>query len=258
NVIWAMVPFWYSIYCAFSANVFYDLSYIQLYNVIFTVAPVIILGCLDKPFNYKTAMTYVAVYSDGIHNRYFPWWRYFMYVIDGIYQSVVIFFTFYLFTYTSDVQNTNGRTWGRSDLSTGPTVAVVIAASLCVGFNSWQWNWLMGVALAFSIVVCILYIVISSAVRYYSLEGVSTSVMSTLVFWFGVGISVVVALLPRYTVRSWQKMNRPRDLDIVREIKVLHRPWYGQVFVEPESPVEVLAKGTSKHNRTHPPKSKSK
>ncbi|KAJ2687427.1 hypothetical protein IWW39_002956 [Coemansia spiralis] len=242
NVIWAMVPFWYSIYCAFSANVFYDLSYIQLYNVVFTVAPVVILGCVDKPFNYKTAMTYVAVYSDGIHNRYFRWWRYYLYVIDGIYQSMVIFFTFYIFTYQSDMQNENGRTWGRSDISTGPTVAVVIAASLCVGFNAWQWNWLMIVAIILSIVVCIAYISISSAVRYYSLEGVATSVMSTIVFWFGVPISVVVALLPRYCVRCWQKMNMPRDLDIIREIKVLHRPWYGQVFVDPDSPLEFLDK----------------
>ncbi|KAJ2530944.1 hypothetical protein IWW43_004047 [Coemansia sp. RSA 1935] len=235
NVIWAMVPFWFSIYCSFSANVFYDLSYIQLYNVVFTVAPVVILGCVDKPFNYKTAMTYVAVYADGINNRYFQWWRYVLYIIDGIYQSVVIFFTFYLFTYTSDVQNSNGRPWGRSDFSTGPTVAVVVAASLCVGFNSWQWNWLMIAAIGLSIAICMLYIAISSAVRYYSLEGVATSVMSTVQFWFGVAIAVVVALLPRYTVHSWQKMNNPRDLDIIREIKVLHRPWYGQVFVEPEA-----------------------
>ncbi|KAJ2156228.1 hypothetical protein GGF46_005333 [Coemansia sp. RSA 552] len=233
NVIWAMVPFWYSIYCSFSANVFFDLSYIQMYNVVFTVAPVVILGCVDKPFNYDTAMKYVAVYSDGIRNRYFQWWRYFLYVLDGIYQSVVIFFTFYLFTYSSDVQSPNGRAWGRSDLSTGPTVSVVIAASLCVGFNSWQWNWLMAAAIGLSIFICLAYIAVSSAVRYYSLEGIATTVMSTVEFWFGVVISVVVALLPRYCVHSWQKMNRPRDLDIIREIKVLHRPWYGQVFVEP-------------------------
>ncbi|KAJ1752033.1 hypothetical protein LPJ79_001556 [Coemansia sp. RSA 1821] len=235
NVIWAMVPFWYSIYCSFSANVFYDLSYIQLYNVVFTVAPVVILGCVDKPFNYETAMTYVAVYSDGIRNRYFQWWRYVLYVVDGIYQSVVIFFTFYLFTYVSDVQNSNGHTWGRSDLSTGPTVAVVVAASLCVGFNAWQWNWIMAVSIGLSIVVCLAYISISSAVRYYSLEGIATTVMSTVQFWFGVVIAVVVAMLPRYSVHTWQKINRPRDLDIIREIKVLHRPWYGQVFVEPEA-----------------------
>ncbi|KAJ2743090.1 hypothetical protein GGI20_004003 [Coemansia sp. BCRC 34301] len=249
NVIWAMVPFWYSIYCAFSANVFYDLSYIQLYNVVFTVAPVVILGCVDKPFNYDTAMTYVAVYSDGIRNRYFRWWRYYLYVLDGIYQSMVIFFTFYIFTYKSDMQNENGRTWGRSDLSTGPTVAVVIAASLCVGFNAWQWNWLMGAAIAFSIVACIAYISISSAVRYYSLEGVATSVMSTIVFWFGVPLAVVVALLPRYCVRCWQKMNMPRDLDIIREIKVLHRPWYGQVFVDPDSPPEFPDKDSKRSKR---------
>ncbi|KAJ2681644.1 hypothetical protein H4R19_007301, partial [Coemansia spiralis] len=235
NVIWAMVPFWFGIYCSFSATVFYDLSYIQMYNVVFTVAPVVLLGCADKPFNYKTAMTYVAVYTDGIRNRYFQWWRYVVYVVDGIYQSAVIFFTFYLFTYESDVQSSTGRTWGRADLSTGPTVAVVIAASLCVGFNSWQWNWLMAVAVALSILVCLLYIVIASNVRYYSIEGVADAVLSTVIFWFGVLIAVVAALLPRFVVRGWQKMYRPRDLDIVREIKVLRRPWYGQVFVDPDA-----------------------
>lgn len=250
NIIWAMVPFWYSIYCSFSANVFYDLSYIQLYNVVFTVAPVAILGCVDKPFNYRTAMTYVAVYADGINNRYFKWWRYYLYIVDGIYQSAAIFFTFYLFTYWSDVQSANGRTWGRSDISTGPTVAVVVAASLCIGLNSWQWNWIMLASIVFSIAACILYIAVASFVRYYSLEGIATAVMSTVQFWFGVPIAVVVALLPRYCVRAWQKMNRPRDLDIIREIKVLHRPWYGQVFVEPSDlPLPVDKKGKAKEKR---------
>ncbi|KAJ2392386.1 hypothetical protein GGI05_002682 [Coemansia sp. RSA 2603] len=55
-------------------------------------------------------------------------------------------------------------------------------------------------------------------------------------------IAVVVALLPRFTVRSWQKLFSPRDLDIIREIKVLHRPWYGQVFVDSDSPAEFSTK----------------
>ncbi|KAJ1932456.1 hypothetical protein EC988_009450, partial [Linderina pennispora] len=180
NVIWAMVPFWYSIYCQFSANVFYDLSYLQLYNVVFTVAPVIILGCVDKPFNYKTAMTYVAVYMDGIRNRYFKWWRYYAYFIDGIYQSVVIFFTFYLFTYKSTVGNANGKVWGNSDFSTGPTISVVVAASLCVGLNAWQWNWMMGLAVAFSITVCFVYIAIASQFKYFTVGGAAQAVFVTI------------------------------------------------------------------------------
>lgn len=44
NVFWVFPALWYQIYSAWSGNIFYDYSFLQLYNIIFTVAPVVILG----------------------------------------------------------------------------------------------------------------------------------------------------------------------------------------------------------------------
>lgn len=44
NVLWVFPSLWYQIYSRFSGNIFYDYSFLQLYNVIFTVAPVVVLG----------------------------------------------------------------------------------------------------------------------------------------------------------------------------------------------------------------------
>ena len=46
NVLWVFPSLWYQIYSRFSGNIFYDYSFLQLYNVIFTVVPVVILGKL--------------------------------------------------------------------------------------------------------------------------------------------------------------------------------------------------------------------
>lgn len=47
NILWVFPSLWYQIYSRFSGNIFYDYSFLQLYNVIFTVAPVVVLGMYD-------------------------------------------------------------------------------------------------------------------------------------------------------------------------------------------------------------------
>lgn len=44
NVFWVFPSLWYQIYSSWSGNIFYDYSFLQLYNLIFTVAPVVIIG----------------------------------------------------------------------------------------------------------------------------------------------------------------------------------------------------------------------
>jgi phospholipid-translocating ATPase len=46
NIFWVFPALWYQIYSAWSGNIFYDYSFLQLYNIIFTVAPVVIIGRL--------------------------------------------------------------------------------------------------------------------------------------------------------------------------------------------------------------------
>lgn len=43
NVFWVFPSLWYQIYSGWSGNIFYDYSFLQLYNIVFTLAPVVIL-----------------------------------------------------------------------------------------------------------------------------------------------------------------------------------------------------------------------
>ncbi|RUP45278.1 hypothetical protein BC936DRAFT_148374 [Jimgerdemannia flammicorona] len=50
NVVWTFPSLWYQFYCAFSANIFYDYTYLQLYNLILTLMPVCVIGTLYYEF----------------------------------------------------------------------------------------------------------------------------------------------------------------------------------------------------------------
>jgi phospholipid-translocating ATPase len=58
NVVWVFGALWFQIFSGFSANIFYDYSFLQLYNVVFTVAPTCVIGkCLPYPIlNYSLHM----------------------------------------------------------------------------------------------------------------------------------------------------------------------------------------------------------
>ncbi|KAJ1911191.1 hypothetical protein H4219_006015, partial [Mycoemilia scoparia] len=68
NVIWAIAPLWFQIFCRFSAEVFYEYTFIQIYNNILTSVPIVMMAVWDKPFNYKTGMKYIGIYRSGNRN----------------------------------------------------------------------------------------------------------------------------------------------------------------------------------------------
>ncbi|OMJ09008.1 putative phospholipid-transporting ATPase VD [Smittium culicis] len=231
NASWALAPVWFAFYCRFSGNMFYEYMYIQLYNLVFTIFPILVLGCIDRPFNYKTAMLYTATYKAGIKNSYFSNTRFLMYMLDGVYQSAVCFFIFYAFVApNAAVQSSNGKVWSIYDMSSGIVGAIVACASLTVGINSWSWTWIMWASVAFSILSFFAFNFIITFVPGANLYQSFQTQFGTATFWCGMLLSIVVALGPRFVYKYYQRNIRPTDIDVVREIKILHLPWYGQVY----------------------------
>ncbi|PWA03150.1 hypothetical protein BB558_000672 [Smittium angustum] len=233
NAVWAIAPVWFAFFCRFSGNMFYEYMYIQLYNLVFTVFPVLVLGCIDKPFNYRTAMIYTATYKAGIKNSYFSNRRFLFYMLDGFYQSAVCFFIFYAFVApNATVQSASGRVWSIFDFSSGIVGALVICASLTLGINAWSWSWIMWGSIAFSIGSFFLFNFIITFVPGSNLYQSFKTQFWTMTFWFAMSLSVVLALTPRFVYKYYQRNVKPTDIDVVREIKILHRPWYGEVQLE--------------------------
>ncbi|CAG8534453.1 2443_t:CDS:10 [Funneliformis mosseae] len=184
NVIWVFPVLWYQIYCFF----------VQLYNMLFTVAPVIILGATDQSVGQRYCLRYPSIYTLGIKQARYSKVLFGLYFLDGIWQSLVVYFTFnYIYSLSTNITSADGTPAGTIEFSTAVAVTVVVIANLFIGFNTYYWT-------------C-------------PILGIGQQLFSDVVFWFGMLFAIFVAGLPRYFVLFLKQWWYPDDLDIVRQIR---------------------------------------
>ncbi|KAF7723814.1 hypothetical protein EC973_001598 [Apophysomyces ossiformis] len=203
NVFWVFPSLWYQIYSRFSGNIFYDYSFLQLYNVIFTVAPVVVLGATDQDITAPYLNRYPQSYEIGIHRCLYTKSRFWIYFADGVWQSLVVFYAFY-FLYGSD-PNPNGHPESMLQFSTSVAVTCIVLANIMPGFNTYYWTWFQFFFVSLEILVTFLWVVIYGLFPT-SIQGMAHMVFGAWSFWMTFFLAVVVAFLPRFTitfVRQW-------------------------------------------------------
>ncbi|KAI8337498.1 hypothetical protein BC941DRAFT_425393 [Chlamydoabsidia padenii] len=235
NVIWVFPALWYQIYSRFSGNLFYDYSFIQLYNLLFTVAPIIILGTTDQDITSAYLQRYPQVYQIGVEKKIYNKLRFWIYFMDGIWQSVIVFYGFYF------LYNTNPNPTGYPDtwlqFSTSVAVTAIILANIMPGFNTYYWTWWQIVGIGLELVVALVWLFIYGAFPSNTIYGMATMVFGGWSFWLTFLMVLVMAFLPRYTctfvVQWWYPdvMHQVRHVEMDekrhRKASARHRrPWY--------------------------------
>ncbi|ORX90477.1 phospholipid-translocating P-type ATPase [Basidiobolus meristosporus CBS 931.73] len=218
NVIWVVAVLWYQFYCGFSANLFYDYPWIQLYNIIFTTVPVIIIGTCDRAVGYEHALENPKLYKLGINQSRYGMLRFWLYIFEGLYQSAICYFAFY-FIYTTNVISWSGQDAGIYDLSTSVAITLITVVSLVIGINAYSWNWMMFASVFGSILIAFLFGLIYTLLTLAESYGTGLFILQSPSFWITFVVSVVLSLLPRYLVLFIKQVWFYEDIDIVREIE---------------------------------------
>lgn len=228
NVIWTLAMFWFMPFCYFDATYLYDYSFILFYNLLFTSLPVIVLGSFDQDINAKAALAFPQLYVRGIRGLEYTRTKFWFYMLDGLYQSAVVFFIPYLVWQLGLAVASNGKgVDSLADFGTTVAVAAIFAANTYVGLNTHYWTSITWVVSIGSSLVMILWIVI------YSFFPVNTFFSNTdgfideveilfpnVTFWATIVFSVLVALAPRFVTKFFKSTYMPLDKDIVREMWV--------------------------------------
>lgn len=97
----------------------------------------IILQAFDQDINAKAALAFPQLYVRGIRGLEYTRLKFWMYMLDGLYQSAVVFFIPY-FIWTLDIAvSWNGKTIeSLADFGTTVSVSAIIAANTYVGINT--------------------------------------------------------------------------------------------------------------------------
>ncbi len=219
NIVFTLSLFWYSIYNDFDGSYLFEFTYLMLYNLFFTSLPVIFMGVLDQDVTDTVSLLNPQLYITGILRKEWNLYKFWFYMIDGIYQSVISFYFPYLLFYKGNFTSKNGlpldhRYW------IGVMVCSISVISCNVYVLSHQkcWDWLSIIIFWFSNLLLFFWTGIWSAGTFAEeFYKSAPQVYGSVVFWAILFVGIIANLLPRIVYDTFKSIYFPKDIDIIRE-----------------------------------------
>ncbi|OKL62805.1 Phospholipid-transporting ATPase DNF1 [Talaromyces atroroseus] len=219
TIVWTVALFWYSLFNSFDGSYLYDYTYVVLINLAFTSLPVIFMGIFDQDVDDKVSLAVPQLYMRGIERKEWGHLKFWLYMIDGLYQSVMAFFMPYLLYNVATFHRGDGLNLdARQQFGILVASAAIISSNVYVLLNSYRWDWLTVVINLFSNLLLYFWTgVYSSTTASAQFYNFGAEVFGSLAYWTVLLVTVVICLLPRFAIKAFQKVFFPTDVDIIRE-----------------------------------------
>ncbi|CAH6719200.1 phospholipid-transporting ATPase Dnf2p [[Candida] jaroonii] len=218
NVINSIALFWYGLYDDFDGAYLFEYTYLMFYNLAFTSLPVIFLGILDQDVSPKVSLLVPELYRSGILRLEFPESKFWLYMIDGIYQSVISFFFPYIIYRTGFIDMGGLGLDHRYLLGVIVTCITVIACNLYILMHQYRWDWWSSLFIFLSIIIFFFWTGVWTSATYSAeFYKAASKMFGNLSFWACTLIGVLVCLLPRFFYDVLQAIYWPKDINIIRE-----------------------------------------
>ncbi|XP_032885131.1 probable phospholipid-transporting ATPase VB [Amblyraja radiata] len=232
NVAYVNLLFWYQFYCGFSGSSMIDYWLMIFFNLLFTSLPPLTCGILDKDVSAEMLLEFPELYRSCQRSGAYNHWSFWITMLDAFYQSLVCFFVPY-FTYQGS--NIDIFTFG-TPMNT--LSLFTILAHLAIETKTWTWlHWVSTIgSIAFYFLITLVYSAVcvtcnSPSDPYWIIQRQMTDPLFYLVCL----ITPILALLPRYLIRSLQgtlfsspllKARQLDNLDKVQQFQAI-RVWKG-------------------------------
>lgn len=218
NFIFNIALFWYGLYNDFDGSYLFEFTYLMFYNLAFTSLPVIFLGVFDQDVSAKVSLLVPQIYRTGILRSEWTQKKFWFYMADAIYQSVISYF-FPFLLYRISFQDLSGKPVDhRFWMGVVVTCISCISCNLYILMHQYRWDWLSTLIIAISILIIFIWTGLWT-VSTYSGEfyKAAPQVFGAASFWACMFIGVLCCLLPRFLFDFIRKMYWPKDIDVIRE-----------------------------------------
>uniref|UniRef100_A0A6Q2Z969 Phospholipid-transporting ATPase n=1 Tax=Esox lucius TaxID=8010 RepID=A0A6Q2Z969_ESOLU len=199
NVMYVNLLFWYQFFCGFSGNVMTNSWVLIFFNLLFTSAPPLLYGILDKDVSADTLMKLPELYKSGQNSKAYLPSTFWLTMLDALYQSLVCFFIPYFALNGSDADL----------LSFGSPInaSALLIILLHQVIESHSLTWLHAVVLVGSALFYFSFTLVFSMVCVTCSPpsnplGVDKLQMSEMHFYGVCALTTVLALIPRYIINA--------------------------------------------------------
>ncbi|KAL4786019.1 hypothetical protein BJX76DRAFT_322843 [Aspergillus varians] len=219
NLVWTFALFWYSIYNDYDGSYLFDYTYIILVNLAFTSLPVILMGIFDQDVDDKVSLAVPQLYMRGIERLEWSQTKFWLHMLDGMYQSVICFYMPYSLYQPANFVHASGKDVSdRNRMGILVASCAVIASNTYILMNTYRWDWLTVLINVISSLLIFfwtgIYSSFQDSAQFYRS---AAQTYGTLSFWVVLLLTVTICLTPRFMAKSIQKVFFPLDVDIIRE-----------------------------------------
>uniref|UniRef100_A0A674CC71 Phospholipid-transporting ATPase n=1 Tax=Salmo trutta TaxID=8032 RepID=A0A674CC71_SALTR len=199
NVMYVNLLFWYQFFCGFSGSVMTNSWVLIFFNLLFTSAPPLLYGILDKDVSAETLIKLPELYKSGQNSKAYLASTFWLTMLDAIYQSLVCFFVPYFAYAGSDADMLSfGSPINASSL-------LIILLHQVIESRTLTWLHvlvLVGSALFYFSFTLVFSVVCVTCSPPTNPLGVDKLQMSQPLFYGVCALTTVLALLPRYTLTN--------------------------------------------------------
>ncbi|XP_064192577.1 probable phospholipid-transporting ATPase IM isoform X1 [Anguilla rostrata] len=222
NFAFTLVHFWFGFFCGFSAQTVYDQWFITLFNIVYTSLPVLAMGMFDKDVNEQNSLQHPKLYEPGQLNLLFNKRQFFMYTVQGMYTSFVLFFVPYgAFSYA--VRDDGSDISDQQSFAVTIATSLVIVVSVQIGLDTHYWTAVNHFYVWGSLAVyfAILFAMHSDGIfgifpSHFPFIGTARNCLSQKSVWLVILLTTVVCVVPVVAVRFLRADLYPTLTDKVR------------------------------------------
>eukprot|EP01114_Cavostelium_apophysatum_P020378 TRINITY_DN6809_c0_g1_i1.p1 TRINITY_DN6809_c0_g1~~TRINITY_DN6809_c0_g1_i1.p1 ORF type:complete len:1222 (-),score=388.18 TRINITY_DN6809_c0_g1_i1:37-3702(-) len=228
NVTFAMTQFWFNmLYSQGSGQSIFDSWSLALYNALFTAFPVVCYAIFEQDLPEKLILKNPGLYADGPKRKEFSNRLFLLWVLDGIYQSFIIFMGISL-VFRDGVLDTDGLDYGLWSMGLMTYIVVLVTVTLKIASETTFYTRFSWIAMISSVAAWFLWMLLlcslpASKLPTWISGGISVMyklcffLFQTAPFWLSLVVIPVMALWPHFTYRHIRRLYFPRNCDVILE-----------------------------------------
>ncbi|KAL7680373.1 putative P-type ATPase, HAD-like superfamily [Plasmopara halstedii] len=216
NIVYNVSMFWYTLWpTAYSGTMIYSALIQQVFNLIFTALPIVILSAYDQDVPKKTVLKFPALYHPQVRqSSYFSYQMFWKWIFLGILDSLGVYYAILAAGWNIE---RGGNSIEYLSLGTlGWTIlCLVVNARFCLLVNSWEILEFSSMAITIFSIYSIQYVV--DIIDWsYDTDSLPWQ-FGRVQFWLGQIIAIVAILLKDFLYEGIRRRFRPEYLDLVKE-----------------------------------------
>ncbi|KAF5388875.1 hypothetical protein D9757_005590 [Collybiopsis confluens] len=230
NITLYMTQFWFSFFNNFSGQIAYESWTLSLYNVLFTVLPPLVIGVFDQFVSARILDRYPQLYILGQKNEFFTSKAFWMWVINALYHSVILF-GFSVILWWGDIKEASGFDTGHWFWGTTLYLAILLTVLGKAALISDIWTKYTVAAIpgsfAFTMVFLPIYAVVAPAIGFSKeYQNIVPRLWKDAVFYFMILLVPIFCLSRDFAWKYYRRTYMPSSYHIAQELQKYNIPDY--------------------------------